>query len=805
MTPNVTKTMPLRRSDDCEASLQIVQGCGDDHCLSSSRQASGLSCVAKRWPLAVLITVVAASASCSHKRAADVETISVPIVELTNVPGTTFQVTLKDEAVTLDSSVVAKTALAASKDGSVFVFQNPPTMLTKLKPGTVVLFSKLALRKIVSVQTSGALALVETQPATLSDAVREGVMKWNYSINFGEIASKLAQNQNPHPPIGLLAALERWLPGFAAPAFADDQAPVTVHHSGNKEGWQYDTTTTVGQDHMHIVETLARSEANGMTIKLRATGDLQNFQTYADIEVHDGVITKFVYDNKSVRGTLDFDWLGTKTAPGVGTLQASDRSLILPPLAEIPLDIGGFPFTMDIGSQMLIRPGFTGNKEMVRGHFTVHFSGDQGFSINNGSTTPDGAVHGDLSIGDDTTSMSAVGPIGFVAAISMPSLELKPGILSSSLQPDNSAFADQARRLLQQNGWQARLTDPSAEQSAVHNGVYVELITVTGMAASGPLVMLPCEQTTLRLSLKVGGAGNLGVQANDPSQVYELKVWHRINPPIVKCREGLAPEGGEEPGTASAATCDLKATGENTDYYGVPGGSTMQDFKGAFGHKGVDIQKLRDMPVFANLISTISVDKLNNVRAVRANQAFLCSAASQVGNVQTDDVYCFVTQQNWTGLGITGTGEATLQDAQVLVQPWSAAKEPVDSGYGGIAGLAAHYQYQGKDGKSHIFTVYLEYEHLITPAYPPRLDNGKYIDNQNNPIAAGTYQGCTGFGSRMQDKNVLSADQLAHHPLIGFLGATQNPHVHIQAAFSPGSTGYLRSNFFDPGVILGGH
>jgi hypothetical protein len=48
-------------------------------------------------------------------------------------------------------------------------------------------------------------------------------------------------------------------------------------------------------------------------------------------------------------------------------------------------------------------------------------------------------------------------------------------------------------------------------------------------------------------------------------------------------------------------------------------------------------------------------------------------------------------------------------------------------------------------------------------------------------------------------------DQLAQHPLIGFLGSTQNPHVHIQAAFKLGSAGYVQQSFFDPGVVLAGH
>lgn len=557
------------------------------------------SIVAHCSHLTVLIVIVSVFTGCGHLRSNKLDrnrdTLVTPVVELTKALGTVFQVAFKDDTVILDSSVVAKSALAASKDGSMYVFQDPPTKLKRLQPGTTVLFSGLALRKIVSVQTLGNLALVATQPADLSDAIREGTMKWNYPVNFGEIARKMAFSRYPHRANDPLEAFESWLPSFTRLVLADGLT-VTVQHSGSTQGWQYDTTTTIEENHMHIAEVLQRKDAGGMNIKVRAIADLQNFQTFADIEVHDGVITKFVYDNKDVRGTLDFDWAGSKTNPGAGTLQSAEQSIVLPPLAEIPLDVGGFPFTMDVGSQVLVRPGFTGNKEMVHGHSTIHFSGDQGFTVTNGLTAPDGAVHGDATIDDDTSSLSAIGPIGFLAAVSMPNLELRPGILSFSLQVDNGAFSDQARLLLQQNGWRARLTDPSVEQGALHSGVYVELITVNGMAASGPLVILPCEQTTLRLSLKVGGAGNLGVQSNSPSQTYELKVWHRINPPIVKCKEGLEAESGQEPSTASTDTCDTNSKGQATDYFGVPGGSTMQDFKGAFRHKGVDVQKLRDIP-----------------------------------------------------------------------------------------------------------------------------------------------------------------------------------------------------------------
>jgi hypothetical protein len=155
----------------------------------------------------------------------------------------------------------------------------------------------------------------------------------------------------------------------------------------------------------------------------------------------------------------------------------------------------------------------------------------------------------------------------------------------------------------------------------------------------------------------------------------------------------------------------------------------------------------------------------------------------------------------FTGLGIAGQGDATLVDAEVLPQIWSPDRTQVDASYGGLVGLAAHYRYRDDQGQSQIFTAYIEYEHLITAGYLPRRDQGDFVDEQNQKIDPGAYSGCRSFGGRMV-KGVLSAADLAQHPLIGFLGATQTPHVHIQAAFSSGKVGYAHQRFFDPSVLL---
>ena len=150
-----------------------------------------------------------------------------------------------------------------------------------------------------------------------------------------------------------------------------------------------------------------------------------------------------------------------------------------------------------------------------------------------------------------------------------------------------------------------------------------------------------------------------------------------------------------------------------------------------------------------------------------------------------------------SGLGIDGQGAASLQEAVVSLQPWSS-HDPM--AYGGVIGLACRYRYTKTDGSPGIFTLYIEYLHLITPDFLPKDGQGRVISAES---WAATGKGI-GFGPRMQKGARLTADDLTGGEplLVGYLGATQFPHVHIQAAYGAGEQGYLRTPRFDPTVML---
>jgi N-acetylmuramoyl-L-alanine amidase/uncharacterized protein YycO len=231
--------------------------------------------------------------------------------------------------------------------------------------------------------------------------------------------------------------------------------------------------------------------------------------------------------------------------------------------------------------------------------------------------------------------------------------------------------------------------------------------------------------------------------------------------------------------------------------YGVPGGTITDGFYrdadekkdvtgrtgGRSSHLGIDVSTSnrhggdetddrRGLPVYATIKPTLQISALNAVRASDGTKKL-------------------------TVLNIQGKGAATLKEAVVHLQPW---RGHTNDDRGGVVGLSCRYQYEKADGSIGTFTLYVEYLHLITNEYLPQDGNGDQISAE---AWAKTGKGI-GFGPQLKDGGHLSAADLTGAPplLVGFLGATSFPHVHIQSAFADGEAGYVRKPRFDPAVML---
>ena len=252
-----------------------------------------------------------------------------------------------------------------------------------------------------------------------------------------------------------------------------------------------------------------------MNLDITGIGHISNFTSVLDMSVSGGRTSSLSYENKGLSGSVTFTFAGSKDTAGVGTVDPADRFLQLPPLATFPLIESGVPMTIEISTGLLIRPAFTGNNESARVSYTVNFNGDQAATETGGGTPSEvGSIHGGAGL-DSAKALSAIGPLGFVAAMSIPRVDFKTGVNPAGI----FGVAEGADWLN---------FGPTVYTAFIAAGS----LTGTGAATS----MLPCHFEQLILSFKVGVDLNLfGSTWGGPSKVWP--VWHRtyIDPPTQGC------------------------------------------------------------------------------------------------------------------------------------------------------------------------------------------------------------------------------------------------------------------------------
>ncbi|MCB0837898.1 MAG: hypothetical protein KDD99_14595 [Bacteroidetes bacterium] len=213
--------------------------------------------------------------------------------------------------------------------------------------------------------------------------------------------------------------------------------------------------------------------------------------------------------------------------------------------------------------------------------------------------------------------------------------------------------------------------------------------------------------------------------------------------------------------------------------------------RGTRYHTGIDVttkyggtgknDEKRGLPVYATLKPYIELSELNST----------CLAIDNQGKVNN-------------GMGIKGNGKAILKYAKVRIPQNGGYGLSGGSAYGGVVGLACVYSYTTFGGLKKEFTLFIEYLHLITERFLPYYKTGGEArkmtrsDWVNHPNSRNI-----GFGRLMKHKAILSPEQLTSgRELIGYLGATNWPHVHIQANYSSKVTSYKMYPRFDPMIMI---
>jgi hypothetical protein len=312
------------------------------------------------------------------------------------------------------------------------------------------------------------------------------------------------------------------------------EAATKLEYSGTEDEFKYKVSAEAVPGRLNTNMTVT-GEYNGLEMKLEGTGYIQNFEVVSSFEVQNGQLVMVKYKNKDFKGVVDFNWEAAKKGAGV---EAQEKRIKLPSSFKMPMPIGGIPFSLEVSEALLIHPAFTGGGESVQGSFHAEYNGTQGFTMDHDNVSQDDTADGDGEI-TKNFGLAAVAPVGFVAAVAMPRVELKLGtdsVIDNIQKFIPSSVANDILNALKKTPLGKFINDKVNDKLKTSGAVYAQLVISTSLIAAGQGSLVPCQHANLIMTFSVGAnATLLGKKKASISKEIFKKTKDVTVPPLKAC------------------------------------------------------------------------------------------------------------------------------------------------------------------------------------------------------------------------------------------------------------------------------
>lgn len=446
--------------------------------------------------------------------------------DLRGLPGTVFDVTYTANTVQVSEEVTAKTLQSVSSDGIVYVFDPSDPLVASLAPGKVMFLRNVSIRRVNAVAPVDGRVAVITERASLTDFIKDGTIQFRVPIHFDEQAS-LSPIDRPWDRFA--RALQGWITPEAVYASEGGET------SGSENGWKFKSQVKRSPDRLAF-RIFADYTNELLTVNLTGDGVLKNFEAVAAMQIRGGAMKQFDYSTANLDGEMKVDWGVVKGGGG----KVEESRLKLPASFTTPLPIGGIPFVLEISENLIFKPGFGGNKDVGRGSFKVTYNGTEGIKVTNGTATADAKMSAQPTLGD--TQTSSLAPHGVVIGVAAPKIALKLGTESGfevlhKFVP--SGYADRVAEKLGETLLGKKAVDKAKDLFKTEGSASVQVITLFTFAGSGPLSIVPCKLSHLKIMGKAGAELTLLGRSvpNAPEVVLFEKAIALRTPDINACGE----------------------------------------------------------------------------------------------------------------------------------------------------------------------------------------------------------------------------------------------------------------------------
>jgi hypothetical protein len=385
--------------------------------------------------------------------------------------------------------------VGVSRDHDIYVFNDAPELREKLKPGNVVLFEGVNVKRILAIANDGPRLIVGTEQAPLSQLFKNADIRWHTPVNFLEIHNRQALSSRTaasRPPLSWLSL---------RPVFADTEAK-----EEEEEGWHIKYDTDFSPDKVDFQVDLTKSGDLDATIT--GKGYVKNFESSLAMTVNNGQVDRFDFSNQNVNGIIDFDWtIGTSGKPP----ELGEEKLKLPALMSVPFYLGPVPFTLELGEALLFHPAFSTKQQIAKGAFHVDYNGVTGLSVSRGSggqpEQQDTSNASSDSAIQTSTAFSPLAAFGIVVAAAIPRFELKTGA-EEFLPPIPDSLADRAAELLEKTTF-GHFVKKAREALKTEAAGTFQVVLSSTASHSGMLSLVPCQRFMLHVEGQVSADATL--------------------------------------------------------------------------------------------------------------------------------------------------------------------------------------------------------------------------------------------------------------------------------------------------------
>jgi hypothetical protein len=307
-----------------------------------------------------------------------------------------YNVTYSDNTVFIDSLAVE--SLRIDTANYIYYFPNDDPKLADLNTGDILLIYGVAVRRVTAKTPIGNETKVETEFATLNEAIKEGEISWNKQISFKDgVVPVVLMGGEPVP--------------FKSTSADGYEFEFTYGAYGYRI--KFDFAETGANVEFEITKELVKP----ISAKFTAIGTINNFNSATDMKFENNKLTSFDQKNANITGDLTLNL----TVAGSGSDALTFDFPVV--LLKYPLMVGPIPVVINVKVLFVVNCVVpVDGSSQVEAKFS--YNSTTGVKYDGVSVNADASI-GDYTIGKKINQTGASSAIAANFGLAFPRLELE--------------------------------------------------------------------------------------------------------------------------------------------------------------------------------------------------------------------------------------------------------------------------------------------------------------------------------------------------------------------------------------------